>query len=201
MMQTTEALSPMLHIKEATKVWHDKLEEHAQSHKIMNLSISLEEYQNLLEFHYLLHDALEPVVTAIIEEHWPELEFAKKRCKLPALKKDLTALTVNTQKQYSASFVNCPASALGAAYVLEGSTLGGQVILRQLQKIPEIAETSAFHYYGLYGDQVGKRWKQFKSLANQALEDKIAQEKAQSAAISTFQLACQIFQDRQAHAA
>jgi heme oxygenase len=53
---------------------------------------------------------------------------------------------------------------LGALYVLEGSTLGGQVIARQLAKagIPTRA------YFNGYGDQTGLMWKSFCQLLGQA---------------------------------
>ena len=48
-----------------------------------------------------------------------------------------------------------PAQALGVLYVLEGSTLGGQVIARQLEKA---GLGAAKRYFTAYGAHTGPRW-------------------------------------------
>lgn len=48
-----------------------------------------------------------------------------------------------------------PAQALGVLYVLEGSTLGGQVIARQLEKA---GLGAARRYFTAYGALTGPRW-------------------------------------------
>lgn len=71
---------------------------------------------------------------------------------------------------------------LGAMYVVEGSTLGGQVLARQLAK----AGSDLRRYFSGYGDRTGPRWKAFCQLLAQATtpanEDDIVQS-----AIHTFQ--------------
>ncbi|KAA9327022.1 biliverdin-producing heme oxygenase [Hymenobacter busanensis] len=52
------------------------------------------------------------------------------------------------------------AQLLGAFYVLEGSTLGGQVITRQLAQ----AGIPLRSYFSGYGTQTGPRWKRFVEL-------------------------------------
>ncbi|TGE27673.1 biliverdin-producing heme oxygenase [Hymenobacter metallicola] len=71
---------------------------------------------------------------------------------------------------------------LGAMYVLEGSTLGGQVLARQLAK----AGIDARQYFSGHGEQTGPLWKSFcQLLAEAATEDNQAQVVASAAA--TFQ--------------
>ena len=71
---------------------------------------------------------------------------------------------------------------LGAMYVVEGSTLGGQVIARALAKagIPLQA------YFSGYGEQTGARWKQFCHLLTQATTPENEADIVQSAT-RTFQ--------------
>lgn len=180
-------------LKAATASWHDALEAHAQSKKIMQLTLSRAEFERLIAFQYGLHLALEPQVTAHLDAHWPALAYGETRQKQAALTQDMEQLQLPLPETASpADFVNSPYHALGAAYVLEGATLGGQVILRHLKQIPEIAEDSPFHYYGLYGDQVGPRWKTFQSVANTALDSEEKLSAAVEAAVATFRLACQL---------
>ena len=54
------------------------------------------------------------------------------------------------------------ADAWGCAYVLEGATLGGQVVTRHLRRtgFPD----NTLHFYRSYGEQVGPRWRTFGAL-------------------------------------
>jgi heme oxygenase len=61
--------------------------------------------------------------------------------------------------------------ALGFMYVVEGATLGGAYILKALSRNANIlAAVNEFNYYGVYGDLIGPRWKNFQAvlLANVA---------------------------------
>ena len=53
------------------------------------------------------------------------------------------------------------AALFGGLYVLEGSSLGGQVITAHLQKMGIPAE--ARNYFSGYGANTGKMWKQFQA--------------------------------------
>jgi heme oxygenase len=83
--------------------------------------------------------------------------------------------------------------ALGAAYVLEGSTLGGQVIRRALQKHPVLSDQCQFHYYNCYGEHLRTRWLNFIELADQTLLTPIQIDMACQSACQTFELACEVF--------
>ena len=48
---------------------------------------------------------------------------------------------------------------LGALYVLEGSTLGGQVILRTLQSQLDISPLAGGQFFASYGKQIGAMWR------------------------------------------
>lgn len=71
---------------------------------------------------------------------------------------------------------------LGAMYVLEGSTLGGQVLARQQAK----AGSDLYRYFTGYGPLTGPRWKAFCGLLAAAATPATEEEIVQSA-IGTFQ--------------
>lgn len=76
------------------------------------------------------------------------------------------------------------AQVLGAMYVLEGSTLGGQLISRQLAK----ADIPFRTYFSGYGEQTGSRWKRFCVLLTaEAEQDPSQQASIVESAILTFQ--------------
>jgi heme oxygenase len=58
--------------------------------------------------------------------------------------------------------ISSRAEILGAAYVLEGSTLGGQVISRHLEKTLGLSNGEGYRYFSSYGPQVGLQWRAFR---------------------------------------
>lgn len=53
---------------------------------------------------------------------------------------------------------------LGALYVIEGSTLGGQMISRHLEAALGLREGRGYSYFQSYGPSVPERWNEFKKL-------------------------------------
>jgi heme oxygenase len=51
---------------------------------------------------------------------------------------------------------------LGVAYVLEGSTLGGQIIARHLEEVLGLRDGCGYRYFRSYGLNVGAQWKAFR---------------------------------------
>ncbi|MCH5717051.1 biliverdin-producing heme oxygenase [Niabella hibiscisoli] len=72
------------------------------------------------------------------------------------------------------------AEALGALYVLEGATLGGQFIIKQLKKNDSLAALP-LAYYNVYANQTGIRWKQFLEVINRYEDHESALRGAQKA--------------------
>lgn len=180
--------SAMEQLKAATQEAHQKLETLAYSQQIMNQSLSLAQYQTMMCFQHHLHAHLEPQIIAL-EHYYPELQYAQRRSKVSAIEKDLNVLGLSHRLQDYALKLTDPAAALGCAYVLEGATLGGQIIQRKLRAIPEIAELDAMHYYALYGNEVRSLWLEFKQAANTRLSSHEDRDSASKAAVATFRLA------------
>lgn len=107
------------------------------------------------------HSAWEPRIWANRDLEALGLRAAE-RLKLPLLNRDLATIGVSPAQPA------CPdpgplgvPEALGALYVLEGATLGGQIILRRI-KVPLrlSVEKGGAYYYG-YGSRTGDQWKLF----------------------------------------
>lgn len=52
---------------------------------------------------------------------------------------------------------------LGAAYVLEGSTLGGQMISQHAERTLGLSEGRGYRFHRSYGPQVGTQWQAFRA--------------------------------------
>ena len=53
---------------------------------------------------------------------------------------------------------------LGAMYVIEGSTLGGQYIARHAEEMLKLAPGEGNAYFRGYGEQTGSMWRSFKAV-------------------------------------
>jgi heme oxygenase len=145
-------------LKESTKEQHEALESVVD---VMNSTFTLDDYKRLITKFYLFYSTIEPTLPADeLKANGFDLE---SRRKLPSLERDLSALSIFQKPD---AVVEIPvfdsvAKAFGAAYVLEGATLGGQVITRHLSSaIGVTPETGASFFYS-YGPNVGPMWKEF----------------------------------------
>ncbi len=120
------------------------------------------------------------------------LDDYDSRRKLPLLTQDLMALGVGAGAV--ASLARCqrlpdcpdPATAFGCAYVLEGATLGGRMLLPLAQErlglTPECGET----FLASYGERVTSKWREFGAALDAWCSSPPRQARAAAAAVSTF---------------
>lgn len=79
------------------------------------------------------------------------------------------------------------ARALGCAYVLEGATLGGQVVRRHLERSLALGPDDGAAYFAAYGDRVGPMWREFNAcLAHGVDVEGCAPDEVLAAARETF---------------
>lgn len=103
------------------------------------------------------------------------------RTKLCWLDQDLTALSGSTPRAPQTSFTLFNASAaFGAVYVVEGATLGGQVIARQVIPALAISPENGCRFFTGYGADTGERWRETRDaiaahLASAAAPDAAAE--------------------------
>lgn len=152
----------MKKLKEATKEQHDALESVVD---VMNRMFTREDYGNLLTKFYRFYSAIEPAMPA------DELKAAgfdiDERRKLPLLERDLESLGLLERGRAAAAAkpsipnLDTAAKAFGAVYVLEGATLGGQVITRHLREHLGLSVEKGGAFFNSYGQMVGPMWKAF----------------------------------------
>ena len=75
---------------------------------------------------------------------------------------------------------------LGALYVLEGATLGGQVITRNLRSGLGIDAGTGGRFFAAYGEKTGIMWRDFVSVLDRHGEDEAAAETIERSAIAVF---------------
>jgi heme oxygenase len=162
-------------LKLETAAEHEALEQEMMP--LLRGANSVKSYAQLLQGMYRFLAPLEQQAHQKIDiDTLPDLE---SRRGTHWMAKDLQALG---EEALSAGNSEVPevlsgADAWGAFYLLEGSTLGGQMITKILQKqLPEEARQLA--YFGGYGAQTGSMWKAFKYHLNLFGETQPEQQEA-----------------------
>ncbi len=150
-------------LKKATELLHKSMEARLD---IFNRCHTLAGYQTLLARFYGFYAPVEAALAAISGLDRTVLDLPV-RAKTPWLQQDLANLGLRPEGiDTLPRCCNLPvlptiAHGLGAMYVLEGATLGGQIILRYLKERPFYLANTGFRFFSSYGSAVGPRWKAF----------------------------------------
>lgn len=183
--QTLSAVSPALNaLRSGTQTLHVALEKRLP---FFCDTLDLERYKRLLSAYYGFYHELEdrlqhsPWMTPGCDLH--------ARLKTPALHRDLQALGVNTQSLAlcdTLPALSSPASVLGVLYVLEGATLGGNVLRKQMSERLGLDAHNGCAFLYVYGEATGRQWKAFMDFLGSVPLDAQARGEAVQAACSTF---------------
>lgn len=138
-----------------------------------------DDYQQLLKSFY---GYFKPVET-LIEKHIDGtiLEDIHQRRKADSIINDLQD-SDNIPTCTDLPAIDNTAKAIGAMYVLEGSTLGGRGITKMLLKNCSFIEATHLHFFNGYGEATGKMWTSFQTFLNEYdYDDKGLEEMLRSA--------------------
>ncbi|MFC3080057.1 biliverdin-producing heme oxygenase [Phenylobacterium terrae] len=149
-------MSVLAELRRATRDRHDDLEASAG---IVERLARPNERRRLLEAFLSLYEPAEAALRPQLETI-PDFAF-DARLKTPALRRDLRSLGVQADRAapLPPPALTSRAHALGFAYVLEGSTLGGRVIRKRLRAAGAPLEGTSF--FDVYGSDTGRRWQDF----------------------------------------
>lgn len=176
------------HIKEATKNAHQQLE--VVVVKKLKAIRSDADYAGLLKHFYAYFSQVEQAVASFItDDVLPDLA---QRRNSSYLKKDIEELGSNTNELPAATAprITDPVSALGALYVLEGSIMGGRIIVQMLGKA---GITEGISFFSGYGPATGEMWQRFTDVLNKYGATEDDQALAIAAANTTFKQFADVF--------
>lgn len=151
------------YLKQNTAQYHDAAEKLFNSEKIFSRTFTLENYKKIINTNYLMLLHSEDKIFNSLSDKFSEKLQLNDRKKLPLIEKDLASLSLeNREVSHDIEFIN-EHEALGAMYVIEGSTLGGNVIAKQLSKTEGFDDVT-FNFFGCYQENTGPMWKNFKEV-------------------------------------
>ncbi len=131
---------------------------------LLDPNMTLERYQTVLEGFYGFYAPWEKTVSRHINVLLPR--WTEERCKTPMLEHDLRFLRSDLTGIPRCQTLPDTASVqglLGSLYVLEGATLGGQVLSRHFLKQFGLSPSQGCSFFSSYGEAVGERWQAFCS--------------------------------------
>ena len=154
--------SVRIRLKHATQALHHSVE---RSLDLDNHDWTIGEYCAYLERMWGLFAPLERALMTI---EWQAIgiEIAERR-KLAWLESDLTQLSANGGVLPALEMcddlprLNCVEEGVGALYVIEGSTLGGRVVMRKLQRVLGISPDAGGRFFTGYGENTGAQWRSY----------------------------------------
>lgn len=147
-------------LKTQTSDSHKKLEELPVSMSIMSPDMKIEDYTYYLNLMHDVHNDTEGLIFPLFSDAIEDLEQRRKKHLIENDLLFLNAAKTNTEKVFQIEGISVP-FALGILYVVEGSTLGGRFILKNVSKLPELSGENGVSYFSGYGDKTGSFWKSF----------------------------------------
>ncbi len=155
----------LVRLKEETNELHHKLQDNNSFQGVGSPPISREQYINLLKKFLGFYSAVEEKFLEIQELTSTKFDFEKRK-KTHLIEKDLEKLGILKAEIKTLPICNeIPeldtfGKALGCLYVLEGSTLGGQILSRNLTTVG-LGKDNGANFINCYGNEVGTMWKSF----------------------------------------
>ena len=146
------------HLRKVTRPAHDRLE---GGLGLLD-ELDADTYVRILGRFYGFWRGWQPQVAALLQDE----ALTTPRRRLHLLAADLFALGVSQEAM--AALPSCPlpdlqdaAEALGSLYVMEGSSLGGRIIQRNVERCLKDVGRASCSYFNGYGDETGAMWASF----------------------------------------
>jgi len=150
----------LVDLKTKTANSHKKLECLPVSASIISSDMKLSDYIDYLCLMHDVHKEIESVVFPLLSDIIDDIELRKKT---HLIEDDLFYLNHNktiANRVFNVKEINIP-FALGILYVIEGSTLGGRYILKNITTITGLDKGQGVSYFDGYGKKTGNYWKSF----------------------------------------
>jgi heme oxygenase len=171
---------------------HVRLNAHPLVANITRPGFSLEAYRVLLSAYHRFYRWLEPRLAEGLTCYGLPLWYEDRR-RTPWLAADLSYLGIvpkagpTPAEQGLSVGLSSPGGVIGALYVIEGSSLGGAFIARQLAQNLGITADSGGRFFHGYGRDTEMRWEEFCRFAERIVDDPIEVYRAQQAAAQVFE--------------
>lgn len=176
-------------LKQETRGQHENTESDVD---LMRPDFTRENYRDLLVKFYSFYKPFEEKMSEAIAKNSIEFNH-NERLNTPKLERDLRALGMSDEEISKIETTNelpnldSGERIFGSLYVIEGSTLGGQVISRHLKQNLGMDETNGTAFFSGYGKDTGPMWKAFGDAITKFAETSENQDEIIAGANETFE--------------
>lgn len=173
----------------ATHAEHARINRHPRLAGLTRPGYRLAQYRTLLPVYHRFYGLVEGAVLERLKADAVDFSYQERR-KLPWLDQDLAVLGLSPPVLGAGPACRCAdlAEAIGALYPIEGSTLGGQLILGHLRDNLGLTATTGARFFHGYGADTQRRWAEFLAFAERLVADPDGQERAARMAVQVFRL-------------
>jgi heme oxygenase len=172
-------------LKSQTAVAHKRLEHLPVSSSILSPEMKTEDYAYYLKLMYDVHYDVEENIFPLLSRNIHDLTERKKK---HLIEEDLAFLNYNKplpSPVFNTENTTIP-FALGILYVVEGSSLGGRFILKNIETIKGLDEGKGVSYFTGYDNKTGSHWKSFLNALTEYQEENNCEDEIIKGAIYAF---------------
>jgi heme oxygenase len=192
-MQTQpDALSQFLRAR--THAAHERLVGHPLLAGLMQAGYPLRSYWLVLAVYFHFYRAMEALIESASDRLKSGFDYAPRRkhgwlCQdlVDSFHLDPEDVFWRPVRRFVPLRIEDRADLVGVLYAIEGATLGGQAISRQLKLgQPGITAEHGGRFFHGYGEQTTPRWNEYLQYAEASCPDAAQREKAAQAALAVF---------------
>jgi heme oxygenase (biliverdin-IX-beta and delta-forming) len=186
-----DATSFLQQLRSQTARSHQLIEQNVSSQLLMSKHVTITHYAHYLKSLYGFVYGFEKMAFPLLKDY--EVLQLDDRRKSHLIQADLTMLHHTAAEPYLNeelfnTHYQTTAAVLGGMYVLEGSTLGGQIINKHLATVLGHAIAGKTTYLMAYAEKTGSMWKIFLQLLGEAGTTIDNRDEIIDSAVHTFAL-------------
>lgn len=178
-------------LRAATRAEHAALDAHPALSTLMDGTLSHEGYRRLMSFFYAFYDRHDDMLGMACCRYEMERHGFVYARRSPILATDLSVLGVeatllSNDKHAPLPSIGSPSTLAGYLYVLEGSMLGGGVLLKAAEAMQRQRGESGLGYWQWCHDAGAARWRMTCNVIEQLADSDIARTEIVEAARQAF---------------
>jgi heme oxygenase len=175
-------------LQQHTHGFHTRLSHHPRLLGLTRPGYSIQDYTTLLLVYHRFYRRIEGAIEAGLQRFDLPYRYEKRR-RLPWLEADLRHFAIeppDAERPTVSLEIDSPGKIIGTLYAIEGSALGGQVILRHLSENMGLSGATGARFFSGYGHDTPLRWQEFGAFAECFGEKPEALQEAKFAATDVF---------------
>jgi heme oxygenase len=155
-------------LRASTRAAHHRIDHHPLLAPLVRADLDRTHYIHLLQAFAWIYQTLDPAFDEALQRLYPDAGYRSSE-RSAWLAEDLKVFSVaNDKPSWQPPPIASSAELVGRLYAIEGSTLGGQVIARQLELSIGVGPQSGGRLFHGHGSATPARWQAFMEFAGRA---------------------------------